>query len=615
MLKELRLIRNLPAALIFVLILNGACQENEPPLITTGDVTDITSTSAAVDGNITDDGGREITGRGLIWSTEPGPDMDNYTGITREDGEKGFFCNLMTGLSPSTTYYVRAYATNSAGTALGEEVRFTTAADPSIVAPEKKDPEDEEISSEIPGTSGVDIVSSTALTAEEPADDPPDYEAEYEVHEDIGADVPPVKPEPVVPSVSITGSPRVSCSNAVWTGRVTDEGGAGVMAKGMIWSRKPNPDLNTYEGITRDGEGRGIFESILENLAPDTTYYLRAWAVNSAGISMTDQVSFTTAAEVPSVTTGNITRVTMNSFGIAGQVTDEGSSAVRVRGVIYGTQPDPDLYTSRGITHNGSGTGTFSSNVGGLQPGTTYYVRAYATNDRGTTYGNTASFTTIDRCGTDVSFEYRGETVTYGTVEGHNGTCWMDRNLGAFRVAGSPEDVEAFGDLFQWGRPDDGHQDPGSEITHRLSNTSRPGHNYFISVSSQPYNWLASPNATLWQGVRAANNVCPPGWRIPASKEWQEEISSWNSQNRSGAFDSNLKLPAAGLRSSDNSLKDLGSRGYYWSSDANGSNAYILLFSRWSVSTNISTRAPGRSVRCIREEELKQQQTDLVTHP
>ncbi len=76
MLKELRLIRNLPAALIFVLILNGACQENEP---------------------------------------------------------------LYTGISPSTTYYVRAYATNSAGTALGEEVRFTTAADPSIVAPEKKD--------------------------------------------------------------------------------------------------------------------------------------------------------------------------------------------------------------------------------------------------------------------------------------------------------------------------------------------------------------------------------------------------------------------------------------------------------------------------------------------
>jgi uncharacterized protein (TIGR02145 family) len=206
-------------------------------------------------------------------------------------------------------------------------------------------------------------------------------------------------------------------------------------------------------------------------------------------------------------------------------------------------------------------------------------------------------------CGSDVTFSYRGRTVTYGTVEGQDGTCWMDRNLGASRVAASSDDSQAFGDLFQWGRPGDGHQDRDSEVTHRLSPTDRPGHEHFISVNAMPYDWTMRPNDILWRGHKAPNNVCPEGWRLPTRQEWRNEMGSWKDGNRRGAMDSPLKLPAGGMRTHDNEIKDAGRSGYYWSSDFSRDYVYVMFFTRREQYMITSDRASGRSVRCIRHRE------------
>jgi uncharacterized protein (TIGR02145 family) len=206
-------------------------------------------------------------------------------------------------------------------------------------------------------------------------------------------------------------------------------------------------------------------------------------------------------------------------------------------------------------------------------------------------------------CGQVVTFTYRGKTVTYGTVEGQNGTCWMDRNLGASRPATSFDDSQAFGDLFQWGRPGDGHQDRKSEITLNLSPTDRPGHEYFISVDAMPYDWLMRPNDMLWRGPEAPNNVCPAGWRLPTRQEWRNEMASWKDANRQGAVDSPLKLPSGGMRTHDNQMKDAGRRGYYWSSDFSRDFVYVMSFARRELYMLTSDRASGRSVRCIREQK------------
>ncbi len=205
-------------------------------------------------------------------------------------------------------------------------------------------------------------------------------------------------------------------------------------------------------------------------------------------------------------------------------------------------------------------------------------------------------------CGDNITFTYNGSEVTYGTVEGQNSTCWMDRNLGASQVATARNDANAYGDLFQWGRLDDGHQERTSGTTSTNSNGDDPGHSDFIVESNSPYDWRDPQNDNLWQGVNGTNNPCPEGWRIPTETELDNERSSWSSNNYNGAFDSPLKWSAAGYRShTSGSLFSFGSSGYYWSSTVVGTNARFLYFQSSTAYVSSFYRAYGFSVRCIKD--------------
>ena len=97
------------------------------PAVVTGEASDVTENSATVSITITSDGGAEVTDCGIVWSKEANPTTDLSTKITFDGAEESYTCQL-TGLNASTTYYYRAYATNEAGTAYGEEHSFTTSA-------------------------------------------------------------------------------------------------------------------------------------------------------------------------------------------------------------------------------------------------------------------------------------------------------------------------------------------------------------------------------------------------------------------------------------------------------------------------------------------------------
>ena len=101
-----------------------------------------------------------------------------------------------------------------------------------------------------------------------------------------------------------------------------------------------------------------------------------------------------------------------------------------------------------------------------------------------------------------ISFTYKGSSETYGTVLSKD-KCWMDRNLGASKIAGSSNDVSAYGDLFQWGRGADGHQIRTSGMTAILSSSDNPGHSNFITPAASPYDWRSPQNPNLWQGVNS----------------------------------------------------------------------------------------------------------------
>jgi uncharacterized protein (TIGR02145 family) len=190
------------------------------------------------------------------------------------------------------------------------------------------------------------------------------------------------------------------------------------------------------------------------------------------------------------------------------------------------------------------------------------------------------------------------------------GSVWMDRNLGASRVATSRTDAEAYGDLYQWGRAADGHQKRNSPTTTTQSSTDNPGHGDFILFGNPfgVFDWRSPQNNDLWQGVNGTNNPCPEGFRIPTDEEWKQEIATWSSKNAEGAFASPLKLPMSGYRVPvDGKLDVVGTVGYYWSSSISGSNTHDGTDSRrlsivhHSARTNPATRNHGLSVRCIKD--------------
>ena len=178
------------------------------------------------------------------------------------------------------------------------------------------------------------------------------------------------------------------------------------------------------------------------------------------------------------------------------------------------------------------------------------------------------------------------------------GKIWMDRNLGASRVAQNITDAEAYGDLYQWGRLTDGHQNRLSSTTSAISNVDVPGHGNFILAPNSPYDWRSPQNNNLWQGVTGTNKPCPPGFRLPTASEWEAERQSWSSNNAEGAFNSPLRLPVAGFRKySNGSLNQAGSIGYYWSSSVVFDN---LIFNSSGAGIGGMYSANGLSVRCIK---------------
>lgn len=186
------------------------------------------------------------------------------------------------------------------------------------------------------------------------------------------------------------------------------------------------------------------------------------------------------------------------------------------------------------------------------------------------------------------------------TVTTATGRIWMDRNLGAARVATSSIDGAAFGDKYQWGRLKDGHQITTSTTTATLSSGDVPPNGNFIVTSAAPNNWRSSLNNTLWQGVNGTNNPCPSGFRIPTIAEFAAEAAFFTSQNSAGAFASPLKLPLAGFRDYSG-LLSAGNFAYYWASDVSITNVRQLYFTATQLSTTgTAVRAFGQSVRCIK---------------
>ena len=221
-----------------------------------------------------------------------------------------------------------------------------------------------------------------------------------------GAPIRPIKPRngggggggnddvnATLPTVVTNNTSNMTATTADCNGNVTSDGGATVTHRGFYYGTSPNPET-TGSKKTDYNIGTGAFTCTLTGLTPNTTYYVKAYATNSVGTSYGEQKTFTTTSvSAPVVITNDVSDIQATSAIGGGNVTSDGGATVTARGICWSTSQNPTISDSK--TSDGAGTGSFTSTMTGLTKNTTYYVRAYATNSVGTSYGEQKSFTTV----------------------------------------------------------------------------------------------------------------------------------------------------------------------------------------------------------------------------
>ena len=533
------------------MILFSCKPEVEKPTVVTKSVGEITQTTAKIVGQVTADGGADVTERGVCWSTDGTPTILDFS-VKDTEGGLGSYEIAFTDLVPNTQYYVRAYAANEAGTGYGDEKTFVT------VDPEgPEDPENPE-------------------QPEQPEN--PENPEEPEV---------PEQPEEGAPIVTTAEVTDIKLFSAVCGGEVVSNGESVVVARGVCWSIEQNPTIE--DSHTTDGVSTGIYTSSLTELNYGTTYYVRAYAINANGITAYGkEKSFMTLDKLlPTVTTtAEVTDITYTSAICGGEVTFDGNVEVIARGICWSTSPNPTIEDSK--TTNGEGVGSYTSNMTNLEHNTTYYVRAYATNEVGTAYGEERIFTTLPIEGTTNGHAW----VDLGLPSGKK---WAACNVGAT----SPEE---YGDYYAWG-----------ETTTKSDYSSSNCPTYGLSISQLQSQGYIDSEGNLTSQYDAATANWGGDWRMPTYDELNELRNrctwTWTTQNGVNGYNvegpsgASIFLPAAGYRFGS-SLYGAGINGYYWIStpyESGSDYAYYLNFNGVNHYMYNSYRSNGQSVRPVLE--------------
>lgn len=388
----------------------------------------------------------------------------------------------------------------------------------------------------------------------------------------------------------------------------------GVNQHGFCWATTPNPTISDNKNLLGSKHSRGNFSADIAGLLPNTTYHVKAYAINLQETAYGDQITFKTALNsIPTLTTTDVVTFTSTSAKVAGNVTADGNATVTDHGVYWGTSQSPEATGTK--LQIGSGTGIFSTTLSGLSPNTTYYIKAYATNSQGSAYGNQVSFSTTGTV-TDIDGNVY-KTISIGS------RVWMAENLNTTKYNdGTPLpniiDKSAFAALTTGAYCDYDNIPANSDTYGRL------------------YNWYAvDKNAASKLESNGGKNVCPTGWHIPTDTEWtalteylinngygfegsgsdiaksMAANSGWDEYGTPGTVGSDqasnnssgfMALPG-GYRTNSGAFFGIGFDGCWWSSTT--SSTYAVIRDIDNQSSDVYRAAThkefGFSVRCVRD--------------
>lgn len=503
---EIIIIKSL-TTLADTLIINQAKAPNVPTA-STYDPYDITASSVKTGGNITSDGGGEVLSRGVCWSKNENPTIESSK--TTNGKGTGTFTTDITGLEPATKYYIRSYATNRTGTGYGNTVSFTT--------------------------------------------------------------------QITKPTITTVATTQVTKNSVVTGGNIISTGGGAITQRGVCWSTSENPTITGSK--TTDGSGSGVFSSSITGLMSFTLYYVRAYATNSAGTSYGEQIEITTLKSEPTVETQSIKILSQNSAEVNCLIINDGGVEVTERGVCWSLNDNPTISDNK--TNNGTGIGSYTAQISNLQLNSSYYVRAYAKNSIGISYGIILSLKTFGEPITDI------EGNTYSTVKIGTQT-WMTENLKTKKYRN--------GEIIETTIP----------ALAPIWNDYEPKYQWILPGDEAN---MKNGRYYTWWVIDDIREICPEGWHVPNNNEWTTLI------NFLGGFDvAGEKLKSEGNNSSGFSAIFSGIRinsgffgggGYLWSKDKVQSDyfrANIMRFYNNEPHVNFipDPKNNGIPIRCIKD--------------
>jgi uncharacterized protein (TIGR02145 family) len=395
---------------------------------------------------------------------------------------------------------------------------------------------------------------------------------------------------------------NLTVTGALVGGNIVDDGNSAVTERGICWIWEPwGTQPTKQDSFKIVGSGPGEFNIELFYLESNTNYYVRAYAINEMGISYGETINFKTARnlQVPTVYTSIPREITTNSALLGGQIMDNGDTIVTERGIVYSLSENPT--TADNKVTMGSGDGIFSGTIDGLEPNTTYYVRAYATNSEGTGYGGMESFTTSSGTQATVT-DFDGnvyQTVTIGDQ------VWMAENLKTTKY-NDGKDILNITDNTEWSNlTTDAYCWYNNDIENK-------------AIYGALYNWFAVNTGKL----------CPTGWHVPTDFEWkqlemelglnqaQADMIGWRgtdqgtymkytnywTNNGNGINSIGFSALPGGFRTSN--FFWIGDAGYWWSStERTDADAWIRILSYvyTNISRNYNWKYFGFSVRCVKD--------------
>jgi uncharacterized protein (TIGR02145 family) len=299
--------------------------------------------------------------------------------------------------------------------------------------------------------------------------------------------------------------------------------------------------------------------------------------------------------DLPEILTGTITDITFTTAISGGIIANDGGTPILSKGLCWDISEYPTTENQK--TTEGSGAGSFTSEITQLTPNTLYYLRAYATNIAGTAYGNQLTF------------------ITSGTTEDADGNIynsviigkqtWMKENLRTTRYSNG-DAIPLFTGRLDW--------------YYLVS----PGYCYYdntlnnLNTYGAFYNWY-----TLDASSNGHRNICPTGWHVPTYSDWSVLISylggdsvaadklketgeiHWLNPNNGATNESDFSALPGGGRDYNGAYYDIGSYGHWWSSTEfvdGGAWSLYLGNDTSRVYRQRRFEQDGFSVRCIKDD-------------